>query len=130
MVEDFIPGPASFSPTSIIRLGNQVLFEGFTPETGIEVYRMMVEPNSNNDLENEDRSIVLSPNPSSGLFKVEWSDKDRYYKGEILDVQGRVVWSKDSLSSGKYQEVDLEAGVYILVLSNERSYYSRKLIIK
>lgn len=89
----------------------------------------MVEPNSNNDLEHEDRSIVLSPNPSSGLFKVEWSDKDRYYKGEILDVQGRVVWSKDSLSSGKYQEVDLKAGVYILVLSDERSYYSRKLII-
>ena len=129
MVEDFIPGPDGLSPTSIIRLGNQVLFEGFTSETGLELYRMAVEPNSNNDLENEDRSIVLSPNPSSGLFKVEWSNKDRYYKGEILDVQGRVVWSKDFLSSGKYQEVDLKAGVYILVLSNERSYYSRKLII-
>jgi ELWxxDGT repeat protein len=129
MVEDFIPGPGSFGPKSIIRLGNQVLFEGNTPETGYELYRLAVEPNANNELVHEDRSIVLSPNPSSGLFKVEWSDKDRHYKGEIMDVQGRVVWSKDSLSSGKYQEVDLEAGVYILVLSNERSYYSRKLII-
>ncbi len=130
MIEDFTPGPDGFSPTSIIRVGDdKVIFEGTTPETGRELYRIMVEPNSNNDLEHEDRSIVLSPNPSSGLFKVEWSDKDRYYKGEILDVQGRVVWSKDSLSSGKYQEVDLKAGVYILVLSDERSYYSRKLII-
>ena len=92
-------------------------------------HRLVVEPNSTEQNQKLDPSLLLYPNPTAGLFRVEWRDKDSFYKGEILDAQGRVVWSKTSLSSGEYQEVDLEAGVYILVLSNERSYHSRKLII-
>ena len=129
MVEDFVVGEEGLHPAGIISLDDRVLFYGTNPEFGRELHRLVVEPNSTEQNQKLDPSLLLYPNPTAGLFRVEWRDKDSFYKGEILDAQGRVVWSKTSLSSGEYQEVDLEAGVYILVLSNERSYHSRKLII-
>ena len=130
MVEDFIDGDQGLQPAGIISLDDRILFFGSNPDFGRELHRLVLSPNSIEENPKLDPSLLLSPNPNAGQFKIEWTDSPESFTGEILDLQGRILWSNYNIFSGEYQNVNLRPGVYILRLSSDTGQISKKLRIE
>ncbi len=77
------------------------------------------------------KDILLYPNPSSGIFNLNW-DESFGMTGNlrITNQIGQVVFqlSRYHLNSGI--NVDLESGLYIIRLEQSGNTYSRKIIIE
>ncbi len=70
--------------------------------------------------------VQIHPNPSSGILNLEFGDID--LKGlniKVLDRVGRLVFEKQVKNSYGGLQLDLESGLYFLILENE-SQFSRK----
>ena len=77
-----------------------------------------------NEAEIQDRNLIISPNPSTGIFK--WNDPS-LKNVEIYDMTGRSIFQERTDN----QEVNLQnlrTGIYFLRLSNERNTFVRKII--
>ena len=72
----------------------------------------------------QDRNLVISPNPSTGIFR--WNDNS-LKNVEVYDMSGRNIFQEHADN----QEVNLQnlrAGIYFLRLSNEKNTFVRKII--
>ena len=77
-----------------------------------------------NEEEIQDNNLVISPNPSTGIFK--WNDIS-LKKAEVYDMNGRNIFQERT----ENQEINLQnlcTGIYILRLSNEKNTFVRKII--
>ncbi|MEL7531950.1 MAG: T9SS type A sorting domain-containing protein [Bacteroidota bacterium] len=80
-------------------------------------------------------SVVLSPNPSNGLFKLSLSGvAKRDFNVQIRDTQGRMI-QQSTLAAGPNAQLELDlrylpAGIYFLSLNDGQGMLSRKIIIE
>ena len=77
-----------------------------------------------NEEEIQDRDLVISPNPSSSIFK--WNDNS-LKNVEVYDMTGRIIFQERADN----QEVNLQnlrTGIYFLRLSNEKNTFVRKIV--
>jgi hypothetical protein len=72
----------------------------------------------------QEKNLVISPNPSAGIFK--WNDSS-LKNVEIFDMIGRSIFQEKTES----QEVNLQnlnTGTYLLRLSNDKNSFVRKIV--
>ena len=77
-----------------------------------------------NEEEIQDKNLVISPNPSTGIFK--WNDNS-LKNVEVYDMTGRSIFQERT----ENQEVNLQnirTGIYFLRLSNEKNTFVRKIV--
>ncbi len=77
-----------------------------------------------NEEEIQDRNLVISPNPSNGIFK--WNDNS-LKNAEVYDIMGRIIFQERA----ENQEINLHnlrTGIYFLRLSNEKNTFVRKIV--
>ncbi len=78
-------------------------------------------------------SFILYPNPSNGLFTVDYQlDKDASVSVFVSDIIGNVVLRKSmKVSSGVYSDVidmtNFETGMYILVINIDGKTFSKRI---
>lgn len=75
--------------------------------------------------------ISIFPNPSKGLFKVEFSDSYKYTKIKIINLSGSIVFSVDLNNSSSYN-FDLTShqnGIYIIQIIIDDKTFSTPLIL-
>ena len=77
-----------------------------------------------NEEEIQDKNLVISPNPSTGIFR--WNDES-LKNVDVYDMTGRIIFQERTDN----QEVNLQnlrTGIYFLRLSNEKNTFVRKII--
>ncbi len=77
-----------------------------------------------NEEEIQDKNLVISPNPSTGIFK--WNDNS-LKNAEVYDMTGKSIFQERTDN----QEVNLQnlhTGIYFLRLSNEKNTFVRKIV--
>lgn len=77
-----------------------------------------------NEAEIQDKNLVISPNPSTGIFR--WNDAS-LKNVDVYDMTGRMVFQERA----ENQEVNLQnlrTGIYFLRLSNEKNTFVRKIL--
>ena len=77
-----------------------------------------------NEEEIQDKNLVISPNPSTGIFR--WNDES-LKNVDVYDMTGRNIMQERTDN----QEVNLQnlrTGIYFLRLSNEKNTFVRKII--
>lgn len=75
----------------------------------------------------EESSVLISPNPNQGTFKVDLSaySEDLFHLN-IVNLKGQLVYEKQNLQKGLPLDIDLAAGYYMAnVLSTNGSLYAR-----
>ncbi len=75
-------------------------------------------------------SLIVSPNPSDGIFEIEGLS-DQFQHVQILDINGRVVlYQKTAMGTSMEFDISLESpGLYFLKLTGQRSV-TKKVIVK
>ena len=77
-----------------------------------------------NEEEIQDRNLIISPNPSTGIFR--WNDES-LKNVEVYDMVGRNIMQERTDN----QEINLQnlrTGIYFLRLSNEKNTFVRKIV--
>ena len=74
--------------------------------------------------------IVFVPNPSTGIFTI-MSSSEELFDIKVMNMNGKVCYSEDNVKvSGKNMNLtNLPNGAYIVVISNETTKISNKIII-
>lgn len=80
----------------------------------------------------ESNEMSISPNPSDGLFNIEWvSENNSVAKLEIVDAIGKTVYSSNEIYPNQKMQLDLSSlpkGIYLCQLYNTED--NQKLIKK
>lgn len=77
------------------------------------------------EYEEQNKYLAVYPNPSNGV--IFWNDNS-LKNVEIVDLQGKSVW-KEKVNTSQLTVDTLNSGTYILLLSNERNTFVRKINI-
>jgi len=72
----------------------------------------------------QDKNLVISPNPSDGIFK--WNDIS-LKNVAVYDVSGRIIF-QERTDNQEINLQNLQTGIYFLRLSNEKNTFVRKII--
>jgi cephalosporin-C deacetylase len=83
--------------------------------------------------EPEIKSMLVSPNPSTGIFKVRWDSTYTYIYVRVVDSQGREVFRKPIAVDQRDIKLDLASlqdGFYTLVFVNKFDRVVSKKIVK
>ena len=76
------------------------------------------------------KQISVFPNPSEGLFTIQWKG-DAYNQIEIVEATGKVLVKERLLQQEVFSVNDkLKSGVYWVKLSNEKSIVTQKVIVE
>ena len=76
--------------------------------------------------------ISIYPNPSNGIFTINFAKVSNFGKVVITDITGRVIFTS-KLQNTKILKVDLSnqvAGIYIINFKSETKNFSSKIIIE
>ncbi|MGB0425141.1 MAG: T9SS type A sorting domain-containing protein, partial [Flavobacteriales bacterium] len=75
--------------------------------------------------------VRIAPNPNNGIFEV-WFDQPIKGSIEVYDLQGRIVHQSENLHSDRKQlNLDIKAGLYSVVLTQDKQRkYLGKIIIE
>jgi PKD repeat protein len=79
-------------------------------------------------IQNQLEKIVISPNPSNGVFFIKGITNETNYKYFVTDITGRIIVEKQTLTSTHIDLNKFEAGIYFLTISNENTVKTFKLI--
>ena len=85
---------------------------------------------ANEDFSNK-KGIVISPNPSNGLFTINSNQYAGKVSIQVVDLNGREVYSTKNELFNSEKTIDLkavESGIYVLRISGEDLNYSQKII--
>ena len=74
--------------------------------------------------------LILSPNPSTGIFKLNW-ELQTQVTIKIYDSLGKLVFYEKSRDLSKNSEIELKAskGIYFLKVNSLNQEITKKLII-
>lgn len=73
------------------------------------------------DLDDED-DFSIYPNPSTGIFYLNWKTETPVETIEVYDLKGKMIWSQNEFQ-GKKLSIDLknrDAGIYFLKVNTDR----------
>ena len=76
--------------------------------------------------------ISIFPNPSTGIFNIQFSSQIDRAQIEIRDIQGRIVIHEETIQSANYQ-LDLSKqpkGVYFIQIRNGEAVLNEKIIVQ
>lgn len=76
----------------------------------------------------QNTSISISPNPSNGNFIIEPLINDKQF-AQLIDVNGRVVWSAEISGKTTVNAAFLNGGLYNLTIKNQAGILNRRVII-
>jgi hypothetical protein len=86
--------------------------------------------------ENDNFSVTLQPNPSSGVFFANISGvRDQIVNVIVIDLQGKIVY-KDAVKSGsnalvrKIDLTSLSKGTYVIKIQTDKDQKVDKIIIQ
>jgi len=118
---DFEHTPSSFTPFTLSSNGSHDMFAariGFDLSTEV------------NENENEG-SVSVFPNPSSGWLNVEFRGKDKVGKKllTIFDMSGSKVWEEEINSPLLNIHFRLANGVYLLKVFSSGKFFMQKLVV-
>lgn len=76
-------------------------------------------------------NFTVYPNPNSGSFSIQQHSDFRRIVIDVLDLQGRVLFSSELQSSNVYTiDLDIESGVYLVnFMMDGNCIYSEKIVI-
>jgi len=97
---------------------------------GTDTFTLFVDPCTGVEENSAMNEFALYPNPSSGMFTVEWLNGGSW-SIEIYDTRGRLVHN-DVSARDTVRSLDLRAlpdGVYFLKASGENNYTAKRLVI-
>ena len=80
-----------------------------------------------------DESILLFPNPAHDKFSISSKDPSaNIRKVELLDVSGRLVFSKDNLKTNAYHfpGINLQSGIYFVKIKFDSGEVIRKITLQ
>ncbi len=77
-------------------------------------------------------AITIAPNPSNGVFSINYSGQEALTQAAIYDVSGKQLAQYDisNLQGNTQINANLPTGFYFLTVQSETSQTSKKLIIK
>jgi photosystem II stability/assembly factor-like uncharacterized protein len=76
-------------------------------------------------------AVVVSPNPSNGLYSIQIKDNSSRVTVKVVDINGKEVFSKNDVYADQIKSIDLsnlQSGVYILNVNGQKLNYTEKLI--
>ena len=73
-------------------------------------------------------SFSVYPNPSNGIFTIDINIQENY-SIEVISTLGKVVYSKDNISSSTINISNLQAGVYMLKIASKGKIKTKSIII-
>lgn len=76
-------------------------------------------------------AVVVSPNPSNGLYTIQIKDIVSRVNIKVVDINGKEVFSKNDVNADQVKSIDLsnlQSGVYILNVNGQKLNYTEKLI--
>ncbi len=76
--------------------------------------------------------ILIYPNPSNGLINIRINSFIGKATLEVVDINGRVVYSLNNTEFNNEKSIDLnhlQAGVYVLKISGDELNYTKKIIL-
>lgn len=77
-----------------------------------------------NEEEIQDKNLIISPNPSTGIFR--WNDVS-LKNVEVYDITGQNVFQEHT-NNQEINLQNLQSGIYFLRLSNEKNTFVRKIV--
>lgn len=76
-------------------------------------------------------TMQVSPNPTSGVFKLKYDGQNSFNKVEILNASGQLIKTYEKVKSDKTYDLSaLPAGVYVIKVYTELETYQEKLVIE
>lgn len=102
------------------------LTPGATPATGSACVLAVNQFDLNN-------TIAIYPNPTTGLFTVQISQFEGVADLEIVDINGRVVYTQKNVDFSTEKSINLahvQSGIYIVKIKAENTSLVKKLIIE
>ena len=77
-------------------------------------------------------NIVISPNPNNGTFTIDFDKSDsKYDVVKITDLSGKLIYENWEKAEGRISvQLDIENGIYLLILENSNSRVLRKIVIQ
>jgi hypothetical protein len=113
-----------------------------------QYYSNVMDPCDDKSGEVEDYTIIVSdvnasvpkknnlqaeifPNPSNGTFEIELPSLFNEIQVEVLDMQGKIVWTQADTNSNTIQVIsNLAKGQYLVKISTESGSLVEKLVIQ
>ena len=83
------------------------------------------------DLSNE-VALTVSPNPASESLFLNFSENDMDFNIQLIDISGNSLINEKYIAGSLSHEIDvtqLPAGMYMLSMTNEQGYLTRRVII-
>ena len=81
----------------------------------------------------EQTNIAIYPNPASYFANISFPNNLDYFKIEITDLLGKIMYSEEVKSLSNDYKIDLEGykdGIYFIKVSNEKIQKTFKLFLK
>ena len=85
---------------------------------------------ANEDFSNK-KGVVISPNPSNGVFNININQYSGKVSIDVVDLNGRIVYTAKNEFFNSEKAIDLksvESGIYVLRISGDDLNYSQKII--
>ena len=119
------------------KYGNSWLVNMYSKSNNVVVDDVVSERDIDGSLgdriDGERNNVVLSPNPTTGMFRVK-SDGVAIDKVQVLNMTGNVVFEKECQHGAESVDIDLsgqQTGVYqVLVTDNQKMTTTHSLIVK
>ncbi len=128
MLNQICPGSCAAYPSYLFQNGNTLFFEAQEPNTGNELYKLDLPGTGVNEILLS-KSYCLYPNPLvNGNWQLEVGDNLIGGKVEILDADGRVVYSSVIEKNKTEISANLPQGVYFLRLNCLKEISTQKLV--
>lgn len=103
-----------------------------TNEEGAVIDDLVIEGTlSNEDIQKLD-NVLVSPNPSEGIFNLQWKPTDSNMNITVFDITGKTVLSRINIKESNYK-IDLSKlnkGIYLLNLKTKNKIATKKLVLR
>ena len=131
LIEDFVEGEGSLSPSHFIVYKDQLLFQGVSPETGIEIFSYSPEiVNSTSESNKVDSDFDLYPNPSTAEFHVDLGKPFTSVEVSLIDLQGNTLFAGQAQNTRILTlNPNVTEGIYWVVIKTEE-FSGQKLFVK
>ncbi len=126
LLADLIPGPEYSNPDNFAKLNNLIVFSAKTVSNGVQLWNYGINVTGVDEVST---SLSVFPNPSNGVFKINFNKKINNGFIEIFTSNGRSIQKIDY--SGDETSVDLAhspPGVYVIKVFDKSRCYTSKVI--
>jgi len=109
----------------------RIIFQSFSGQSSGNVEFSINEVESNifsNEKIFDRNEISIFPNPSSGVFSVEYPDF--YGQISLIDIGGKELFNKDFIGKIDFNLESINSGIYFLKVSSDDLHLTKKIIIE